>query len=114
MLETRRVLELGNRVYWYMIWFCIGIFAFYFLGLYYDINREYLLFISRILSTILLFSLVFGIWILIFSLSLFLKDKIFPTRIFLLSFLRVLIIIALDILYAMIINLAGRTINILG
>ncbi len=112
MLETRRVLELGNRVYWYMIWFCVGIFTYYFFGLYYDINNEYLIFISKILSTILFFSLVFGIWIIVFSLALFLKDKILPTRILLLSFFRILIIIALDILYSMIINLAGKTIII--
>ncbi|MDC7242408.1 MAG: hypothetical protein ACPKM0_07770 [Pleomorphochaeta sp.] len=112
MLESRRVLEVGNRLYWYMIWLSFGIFIYYFLSLFYDVNSEYLIFVSRVLSTFLLFSLVFGIWTLVYSLAIYFRDKIFPTRIFILSFLRILIILVLDIIYSVVNNIAGESLFI--
>lgn len=112
MLESRRVLELGNRVHWYIIWLSLGLFIYYTLGLSYDVDNEYMIFVSKMLSILLFFSLVFGIWILIYALSLFFKDKIFPTRIFLFNLLRILFIIVLDISYSFIVNIAGKTIII--
>ena len=112
MLESRRVLELGNRVHWYIIWLSLGLFIYYTLGLSYDVKIEYMLFVSKMLSIVLLFSLVFGIWILVYTLSLFFKDKIFPNRIFLFNLLRILFIIVLDISYSFIVNIAGKTIII--
>ncbi|MCY1151798.1 MAG: hypothetical protein PQJ49_02325 [Sphaerochaetaceae bacterium] len=112
MLESRRVLELGNRLHWYILWLSLGIFIYYNLGLFYDVNRNYMMFVSNVLSVVLLFSLVFGIWILVFSLSLAFGDKIFPTRIFILNILRIILVIILDVTYSFIVNIAGETIII--
>lgn len=112
MLESRRVLELGNRVHWYMIWLSVGIFLYYVFALSYDINSQYMIFLSRFLSTFLLFSLVFGIWTIVYSIAIFFQDKIFPTRIFILSFVRIILILLLDIIYSLILNIAGKSIII--
>jgi hypothetical protein len=112
MLESRRVLELGNRVHWYMIWLNVGILLYYILGLIYDINSDYMIFISQFSSMLLLFSLVFGIWIVVYALSIFIKNRIFPTRIFLINLIRIIFIIILDIVYSFIVNIAGKTIII--
>lgn len=112
MLESRRVLELGNRVHWYMIWLSFGVFVYYILGLIYDINSDYMIFVSKSLSVFLLFSLVFGIWIFVYSIAIFMQDKIFPKRIFILNIIRVLFIIVLDIAYSLVVNIAGETIII--
>ncbi len=112
MLESRRVLELGNRLHWYMIWLSYGIFVFYTLGLVYDINNEYLIFISKFLATFLLFSLVFGIWTIVYSFAIFFRDKVFPTKILISSLLRIILILVLDIVYSFINNIAGKSIII--
>lgn len=112
MLESRRVLELGNRLHWYMIWLSYGFFIYYIFALTYDVNSEYLIFISSFLSTFLLFSLVFGIWTIVYAFAIYLRDKIFPTRILILSFVRILLILLLDIVYSIITNIAGKTIII--
>ncbi|NCD04677.1 MAG: hypothetical protein EOL97_01030 [Spirochaetia bacterium] len=112
MLESRRVLELGNRVHWYMIWLCFGLLTYYNLGLIYDINSDYMFFISKVLSMLILFCLVFGIWILVYSLAIFLQDRIFPTRIFVINLIRIIFIIILDISYSLVVNIAGESIFI--
>ena len=93
MLESRRVLELGNRVHWYILWLNVGVFLFYNLGLIYDINSEYMMFVSRILAMFLLFAIVFGIWITVYSIAIYFNDKIFPTRIVIINTLRVLLVV---------------------
>jgi len=100
MLESRRLLEMGNRVHWYMVFISLFLIAFYFVCLQAEVAHSYILFLSIIINFVLDFSYFFCVWIIIFSLSTFYHDRIFPVRPFVLSFVRLCMIIGLDCIFS--------------
>lgn len=113
MLKSRRVLEMGNRVHWYLVFSIICLLIFYITCLNFEVSDQYCLVVSDVLKLMIFLTLVFGIWIFVFCFSLLFRDRIFPLQHFLGNILRIVLIVGVDVTFSMVYELAGKNIIIL-
>ncbi len=113
MLRSRRVLEMGNRVHWYLVFSTISILLFYIACLSFETSNQYCAVLSEVLKLFIFLTLVFGVWIFIFCISLLIRDRIFPVKHFIGNIFRVALIIGVDVTFSMVYELAGNSITIL-
>lgn len=92
---------MGDRVHWYMVFALLGLLVFYFLCLQAEINANYLQYVADSISYLVLVSLFFGFWLVIFSISVYIRDRIFPVSVFMLSLLRLLMVAGMDFLFSL-------------
>lgn len=109
MLKRRRLLEMGTRIHWYLLFSTMGLFLFYVLCLNFDVSTEFCNSLDSFLRKIIMLSLVFGIWIFIFCLSTYFRDKIFPLKSFVGNVVRMIFVIIVDIGFSVISEIAGKS-----
>lgn len=113
MLRSRRVLEMGNRVHWYLVLSTMLLLLFYISCLIFEVSSDYIFVLSQVLKLFILLSLVFGIWIFIFCFSLLFRDRIFPLKHFIGNIFRIALLIGVDVSFSLVYELAGNSIIIL-
>lgn len=113
MIEARRVLEMGNKVHWYICFILLGLVAFYEGSLLFEVSDSYVAFLNITVLTSIFIALVFGIWLFTYCFYLFFKSKVFSFRPFFANLVRILMIIVLDIIFSLSYNIAGNSILII-
>jgi len=113
VLSRRRVLEMGARIHWYLVFITMALLAFYILCLNYEVSSEYCAAISNFLKLFIMFTLVFGIWLFVYCLALFFKDKIFPVKPFFGTLVRIILVVLFDLGFSLINEFAGSSLVIL-
>lgn len=109
MLKKRRVLEMGSRIHWYLLFSTIALFLFYLACLNYEASTEYCTVADGFLRMMIMLSLVFGIWLFIFCFSTFFRDKIFPWKSFIGNLVRIVLVLIVDIGFSAIAQIAGKS-----
>jgi hypothetical protein len=109
MLKKRRVLEMGSRIHWYLLFSTLGLFIFYLACLNFEVSSEYCDVFAGFLRMMIMLSLVFGIWLFIFCFSLFFRDKMFPWRAFIGNSVRILMVLIVDLGFSTISHIAGKS-----
>lgn len=109
MLKKRRVLEMGSRIHWYLLFSTIGLFAFYITCLNFEVNVEYCNVSSSFLRMMIMLSLIFGIWLFIFCFSIFFRDRIFPWKSFIGNVVRIIMVLIVDLGFSAILQVAGKS-----
>jgi hypothetical protein len=109
MLRKRRVLEMGSRIHWYLLFSTIGLFLFYIACLNFEVSFEYCNVSAGFLRLMIMLSLIFGIWLFIFCLSIFFKDRMFPWRPFIGNSIRIIMVLVVDLSFSVISQIAGKS-----
>ncbi|MGE4454121.1 MAG: hypothetical protein AB7D92_06255 [Sphaerochaeta sp.] len=88
MLQTRRLLAFSSRVHTYTLLLYLFFFLVYITSSFFSVSLDFVQFLHFFLYLISWTSLLFGFWILVFSLLVWASDRVFPISAFSLTVLR--------------------------
>ena len=112
MLQTRRLLAFSSRVHTYTLLLYLFFFFIYIASSFFAVSQDFVNLLHFSLYLISWTSLLFGFWILVFSLLVWVGDRIFPTSAMLLTILRMLAIFALSLIVGLLEHVITRGITI--
>lgn len=101
MLQTRRLLAFSSRVHTYTLLLYLFFFLVYLLGSFFSVTVEFVTLLQFFLYLISWTSLLFGVWILVFSCIVWAGDRVFPVSSVLLTIARMFCILALGFVVAL-------------
>ncbi|NLK05959.1 MAG: hypothetical protein GX315_06300 [Spirochaetales bacterium] len=101
MLQTRRLLAFSSRVHTYTLLLYLFFFLVYILGSFFSVDPTFVTLLQFMLHLISWTSLLFGFWILVFSVVVWVSDRIFPFSTAILTVLRMLAVFALSLVVAL-------------
>lgn len=101
MLQTRRLLAFSSRVHTYTLLLYIFFFLVYLLGSFFSVTEDFVELLQFFLYLISWTSLLFGVWILVFSCIVWAGDRVFPLSPVLLTIARMICILALGFVVAL-------------
>ena len=113
MLQSRRLLAFSSRVHTYTLLLYVFFFLVYTLGGYFRVQQSFIDLLIYCLTLVGWTSLLFGFWLLIFSVIVFVGSGLFPTTEAVLTLLRMAAIYALALLLSILETLftSGVTIS---
>jgi hypothetical protein len=112
MLQTRRLLAFSSRVHTYTLLLYLFFFLVYIASSFFAVSMEFVGLLQFFLSLISWTGLLFGFWILVFSLLVWAVDRIFPASAVLLTLLRMLAVFALSLIVGLLEHVITRGITI--
>ncbi|MDT4761436.1 hypothetical protein [Sphaerochaeta sp. PS] len=108
MLHTRRLLAFSSRVHTYTLLLYLFFFLVYLLSSYFYVGQQFIDLLQFALILISWSSLLFGLWIIVFSFIVWSSDHVFPLSPILLTLARMVGVFLLSTLVAIIENLVAH------
>ncbi|MGE4583354.1 MAG: hypothetical protein AB7C91_01780 [Sphaerochaeta sp.] len=100
MLQTRRLLAFSSRVHTYTLLLYLFFFVVYLLSSFFSVQQSFIELLQFLVYLISWTSLLFGFWILVFSVIVWASDRVFPFSVVVLTLLRMLVVFALSLIVA--------------
>ncbi len=100
MLQTRRLLAFSSRVHTYTLLLYLFFFLVYILGSFFPVDASFVELLQFSLHLISWTSLLFGFWILVFSVVVWVSDRVFPISTAMLTLGRMLVVFLLSLVVA--------------
>ncbi|MDD3058406.1 MAG: hypothetical protein PHY87_02595 [Sphaerochaeta sp.] len=100
MLQTRRLLAFSSRVHTYTLLLYLFFFLVYILGSFFPVDASFVALLQFSLHLISWTSLLFGFWILVFSVVVWVSDRVFPFSTAILTVGRMLVVFLLSLVVA--------------
>lgn len=101
MLQSRRLLAFSSRVHTYTLLLYVFFFLVYTLGGYFRVEQSFISLLDYCLTLVGWTSLLFGFWLLIFSVIVFAGSGLFPATEAVLTVLRMAAIYSLGLIIAL-------------
>ncbi len=108
MLQTRRLLAFSSRVHTYTLLLYIFFFIVYIFCSYFPVGESFIILVQFFLYLISWTNLLFGIWILVFSLIVWSHDRIAPVSTMVLTVLRMSFVFVLGLMVAFLEHLINK------
>ncbi|MGH0054226.1 MAG: hypothetical protein ACQ5SW_12620 [Sphaerochaetaceae bacterium] len=108
MLQTRRLLAFSSRVHTYTLLLYLFFFFVYIASSFFAVNQDFVGLLHFFLYLISWTSLLFGFWILVFSLLVWAGDRVFPASAVLLTILRMLCVFGLSLVVGLLEHLITK------
>ena len=113
MLQTRRLLAFSSRVHTYTTLLYVFFFIVYLLSSYFTVSESFIQLLQFLMYLISWTSLLFGFWILVFSLIVWGNDRVFPASATVMTLLRMFFVFCLSLLVALIERMIHQGISML-
>ncbi len=101
MLQTRRLLAFSSRVHTYTLLLYVFFFLLYIASSFFTVNESFVQLLRFFLNLISWTSLLFGSWILVFSLLVWVNDRVFPLSSVLMTLMRMIAVFLLSLIVAL-------------
>ncbi|MFA5698235.1 MAG: hypothetical protein WC954_00675 [Sphaerochaeta sp.] len=112
MLHQRRLLAFSSRVHTYTLILYLFFFLLYLLGGFFLADESFESLLFFLIKLVGYSSAAFGIWVLGFSIVIWLTDKVFPLSVILFTLGRIAVVVVLATLVEMINTLVHQGIMI--
>lgn len=112
MLQTRRLLAFSSRVHTYTLLIYLFFFLVYIASSFFSVGVDFVQLLHFFLYLISWTSLLFGFWILVFSLLVWTSDRVFPVSAFFLTILRMAAIFLLSLVVGVLEHIITRGVTI--
>jgi hypothetical protein len=107
MLQTRRLLAFSGRVHTYTMLLYLFFFMVYLSCSYFAVRQEFVDLVWFSLDLVGWTNLLFGFWIIVFSVVVWASDRVFPVKPVLLTLARMGVVFAFGLVAAIIENLVN-------
>jgi hypothetical protein len=101
MLQTRRLLAFSSRVHSYTLLLYLFFFLVYILGSFFPVDPTFVTLLQFSLHLISWTSLLFGFWMLVFSVVVWVTDRVFPFSTAMLTIGKMLVVFLLSLVVAL-------------
>ncbi|TAH54884.1 MAG: hypothetical protein EWM48_10640 [Sphaerochaeta sp.] len=112
MLHERRLLAFSSRVHTYTLFLYLFFFLLYMLGGFFLVDTSFEALLSFLLKLVGYSSIIFGVWVLAFSVVVWFVDKVFPLSPIFFTILRIGAVVLMATLIEIINTLVHRGLSI--